>query len=169
MTSQQVFPDWSEHISTPSRAPTPPVSSHLCGSFLWRSSDLGIAFLLLVHCSVHSRKNWHDISLMFQTTHTSSPLKVNQPGKLPLPWRRQLPSQNYISHQVGGDSLMCPQNVKQWGQGAVILPSVFLTWTEPTNAHTGCQEPSGDHMNSLLLNTDITSLWSEKYTDTHKL
>jgi hypothetical protein len=96
----------------------------LCGSFLARTCDLGIAFLLHVPSSDHSRFNWHDISDFFQTTpnldptlwrtgrlspgeytNTSSPLKVNKPGKLPEPWMRQLPSQNNISHHLGGYSL----------------------------------------------------------------
>jgi hypothetical protein len=76
--------------------------------------------------------NWHDISVMFQTTpnldptlwrtgrispgeykNTSSPLKVKQTRKLPEPCIRQLPSKNYISHHLGGDSLMWTKKVTQ--------------------------------------------------------
>jgi hypothetical protein len=121
----QVCPDWSDHVSTASTAPLPPVSSHLGGSFLARTSDLRIAFLLHVPSSHHSRFNWHGISVLFQTTpnldrslwrtrrlsageytNTSSPLKVNQPGKLPEPGMRQLQAHDYISHHLGGDSLI---------------------------------------------------------------
>jgi hypothetical protein len=49
---RQVCPVWSDQISTPSMVPLPPVSSHLCGSFLARSSGLGIAFFLHVPSSV---------------------------------------------------------------------------------------------------------------------
>jgi hypothetical protein len=35
---------------------------------------------------------------------TSSPLHFNEPGTLPTPWMGQLPSLNYVSHQVGEDA-----------------------------------------------------------------
>jgi hypothetical protein len=125
-------PDWSDHISTASTAPLPTVCSHLCASFLGKSSDLGNAFLHQVPSSDHSRVNCQDISIIFQTTpnpdptlwrtgrlsrgeytNTSSPLKVNQSGKLPETWMRQLTSQNYISNHLGGDSLTWTQNITE--------------------------------------------------------
>jgi hypothetical protein len=54
-------------------------------------------------------------------------------------------------------------------QGLLFQASVFLISTKQANAHTGFQEPQSAHMNSLLVNKEITSLWSEKYTGTHRL
>jgi hypothetical protein len=115
----QAFHDCSDHLSTASTAPPPPVSRHLCGRLLTRASQLGIPFLFHVPSSAHSRLKSHDIPLMFRRTpnleptiwrrgrlssgeykKTSSPLGLNQPGTLPTPWMGQLPSLNYISHQV---------------------------------------------------------------------
>jgi hypothetical protein len=76
----QVCPDWSDHVSTASTAPLPPVSSHLCGSFLARTSDLGIACLLHVPSSDHSRFNWHDTSVLFQSTPIWTPHCGGQEG-----------------------------------------------------------------------------------------
>jgi hypothetical protein len=61
---------------------------------------------------------------------------------------------------------MWTKKVTQWGPGTLIQLFVFLSWTKHANTHTGCQEPQGDHMNSLPLDTEITSLWSEKYIGT---
>jgi hypothetical protein len=86
---------------------------------------LRIAFLLQVPSSACTRFKWEDISVLFQRTpnlepafwrtgsvsggeykDTSRPLQVPQPGKFPLHWVKQFPFQNYISHHVGGCSLM---------------------------------------------------------------
>jgi hypothetical protein len=110
-------------LSTASTAPPPPVSRHLCGRLLARASELGIAFLLHVPFSAHSRLKRHDIPLMFQRTpnleptiwrrgrlsrgeykNTSSPLHFIQPGTLPTPSMGHLNSLNYISHQVGEEA-----------------------------------------------------------------
>jgi hypothetical protein len=160
----------------------------LCGRFLARSSDLGIAFLLHVPSSVIqglelSRhfclvpKNYLLEPTVWRTwrlshgeyKNTSSPLPLNHIRKLPSPWIRQLPSQNYISHHVGGYSLMCMQNVPQWEPGDVI-PGFCAPNFNKTCKRIHCwPEPQCDLMNSLPVNKEFTSLWSDKCTDTHRL
>jgi hypothetical protein len=109
------------------------------GSVQTRSSDLKIAFLLHVPLSAHSRLNWHDISVLFKRTpnleptlwrtgrvshgeykNTSIPLQFPHPGKFHDHWVRQVPSQYYNSHHVGGFSLMWTQNIPHWEKGVVI-------------------------------------------------
>jgi hypothetical protein len=60
-------------------------------------------------------------------------------------------------------------SVTAWEPGPVFGASVFLTSTKHANAHTDCQEPQGEHMNSLPLDTEIPSLSSQEYTRTHTL
>jgi hypothetical protein len=119
----QVFHEWSDPLSTASTAPPHPDSRSLWGRLLARAPELGIAFLLHVPSSAHSRSKWHDILLMFQRTpkveptswrrgrlscggykNTPSPLQLNQPGTLATPWMGQLPYPNYMSQQVGKDT-----------------------------------------------------------------
>jgi hypothetical protein len=57
----------------------------------------------------------------------------------------------------------------EWEPGAVFWASVFLTSRKHAKAHTDCQEPQGDHTNSLPLDTEIPSLSSQEYTRTHTL
>jgi hypothetical protein len=95
------------------------------------------------------------------------PFAVKSARKTPLTWMRPLPSQYYISHHVWGYSLVWTQNVTQWEPGLLFHASEFLTSTKHTNAHTGRQKPQGDHMNSLPVDKEITSLWSEKHTGTN--
>jgi hypothetical protein len=115
---------WSDPLSTASTAPPHPCSRPFWGSLLARDPELGIAFLLQVPSSAHSRSKWHDIPLMFQRTpnleHTiwrrgrlsrgvgtktpQSPLLLNQSGTLATPWMGQLHSPNYMSQQLGEDA-----------------------------------------------------------------
>jgi hypothetical protein len=48
-------------------------------------------------------------------------LQFHQQGKLPLHWMRQFPSQNYISHHVGGHSLMWGK-IEYTGNHGVVFP-----------------------------------------------
>jgi hypothetical protein len=119
----QGFHEWSNPLRTASTAPPRPGSRPLWGRLLARAPELGIAFLLQVPSSPHSRSKWRDIPLMFQRTpnleHTiwrrgrlsrgvgtktpQSPLLLNQPGTLAKPRTGRLPSPNYMSHQLGED------------------------------------------------------------------
>jgi hypothetical protein len=68
-------------------------------------------------------------------------------------------SQNYISHHVGAlYSIMWMQNVPQWEPG-VVIPGLRVHNLKKTPKLTyWLEEPKRDHMNSVLVNKEITSL-----------
>jgi hypothetical protein len=54
-------------------------------------------------------------------------------------------------------------------RGLLFQAFVFLTSSKHKNPHTGWQEPQSDQKNSLYVNKEISSLWSQKYTGRHRV
>jgi hypothetical protein len=163
-------------LYSPSCSSFQPLEWQFPGKIVW-FGDYFSPPCSLLSCS---RLNWHDISVLFQRTsnkeptfwrtwklfcaeykNTSSPLQLNQPGKFPL---RTTSTIIWEGIPLFGCKMLHSGN-----EGLLFQASVFLISTKYANAHTAWQEPQSDHMNSLPVDKDITSLWSEKYTSTHRL
>jgi hypothetical protein len=69
---------------------------------------------------------------------------------------RQLSSQNYISHHVGGYCLMWTQNVPQWEQG-VVIPGFCVPNFNKTCKHTQCLVRTSKWPH------EFTSCWQRNY------
>jgi hypothetical protein len=188
--NNQVFPGWLDSVSTTSKALPSPGSSHSCCSFLekrkkrkkgslfsYRFPPLlvqGSNGMTFLSCS-KELPIWNSHfggQELFLAVCTKTPQglcsSISQENSLYSAWGNFPP--RTTSPIMWENVPLCDAKYSTLGtRGLCFQASVFLTPSRHTNKHTGYQEPQTDCKNSLHIDKKINSLWSAKYTGTHRV